>query len=449
MKTLRIFSLLLFLSTASSMAQDFEGCLSRTGNEQEEDIMPAIAIEKEGNILTVQLLNYYSNCGTNDFLVDNKVSMNNDDDGCTVAVNVTPVVPRKMDCTCPFNVTLTVRDVEANSFYLDCWWYEGRVSLTEGEPLLLRYAYEDVTINGLKYRLNKTSLAAMLFYGNTWEGELCIPSELTHEGQTYIVNGIRESPLLQNTTVTKVFVPKTIKKLFSASNSLEGFNSIEENLFANCKALETVEVDDENPIMCSSEGVLFNKDRTRILCYPAGSQQTVYTIPAGVTTVSANAFAFCKNFQSIVIPNGVTTIDYYAFRDCKGLKQLVIPESVVNISWGAFANCQMEALYILGILNPESFNSNPFADMSRQTHLYVQPSEVEKYRAIYSGPVSPLPSDESLGICDTSCGASTSVNLHDLQGRRVGYNNRETITNNREPLKPGVYIQNGKKIVKE
>ena len=39
--------------------------------------------------------------------------------------------------------------------------------------------------------------------------------------------------------------------------------------------------------------------------------------------------------------------------------------------------------------------------------------------------------------------------VYDLQGRRIGYNNRETITMNREPLKPGVYIRNGKKIVKK
>ena len=54
--------------------------------------------------------------------------------------------------------------------------------------------------------------------------------------------------------------------------------------------------------------------------------------------------------------------------------------------------------------------------------------------------------------------------VYDLQGRRVGYNSSETITNNRSTflrpfgskraelernLKPGVYIQNGKKIVKK
>ena len=39
--------------------------------------------------------------------------------------------------------------------------------------------------------------------------------------------------------------------------------------------------------------------------------------------------------------------------------------------------------------------------------------------------------------------------VYDLQGRQVNYNNRETITNKRFKLKLGVYILNGKKIVKK
>ena len=38
-------------------------------------------------------------------------------------------------------------------------------------------------------------------------------------------------------------------------------------------------------------------------------------------------------------------------------------------------------------------------------------------------------------------------NIYDLQGRRVYDNNRETITNKRAGLKPGLYILNGKKVV--
>ncbi|MBQ3781483.1 MAG: hypothetical protein II801_06810, partial [Bacteroidaceae bacterium] len=72
-----------------------------------------------------------------------------------------------------------------------------------------------------------------------------------------------------------------------------------------------------------------------------------------------------------------------------------------------------------------------------QTKVFVQPSEVEKFKKIYKGPVYPL-SDEMNGISDFTLPEDNSSALFDLQGRRILG----------EPSR-GIYIVNGKKVVQK
>ena len=118
------------------------GCLSMARGEESEPI-PTIVLTKEGNILLVQLLNYESNCGTTGFEVTPTVNDGKDGDPLSVSISVVPRLPggELPACECPYNVSFTVRDweAEAKSFYLSCWWYKGMVELTEGKPLVLEY----------------------------------------------------------------------------------------------------------------------------------------------------------------------------------------------------------------------------------------------------------------------------------------------------------------------
>ena len=141
-----LFLFILMLSPILASAQTVSdvqnsGCLNETRGEDSQG-EPTIVLTKEGSVLSVQLLNYESNCGTTDFSVTPEISTN-EGETCFLTVNVNPVIPGEMDCICPFNVSFTVRDLEPNSFYLDCWWYKGQVKLREGESLVLEYNNPD------------------------------------------------------------------------------------------------------------------------------------------------------------------------------------------------------------------------------------------------------------------------------------------------------------------
>ena len=479
------------------------GCLWKTRGEELVEPIPTIVLTKVGNVLSVQALNYESNCVTADFTVKSNISGGSDSMPCSVNISVVPHLPGDLaaDCMCPYNVSFTVRDVEANTFYLKCWWYEGLVTLEEGKPLVLEDIWEEATIDDVKYTLRKAFGIAKIENGSTQKGEYRIPSEVTYEGKTYSVTSIEFNAFKDNKNLTKVIIPKTLKNMDLSNNV--GINS---NPFSGCTALQSIEVEDGNPAVCAIDGVLFNKEKTKLLSYPADAQLTSYIVPESVTSVAGLAFSYsqhlqkvslsdkvtslgasvfyesksveevrmplkltnlgswmftnCTRLKSVTIPQGVTSIgrnafqgctsltsvtmpesvkeaEYYVFEgctslesvtlspklehimhnmfaDCRKLKELIIPDSVTWIMPNAFKNCttlktldlpksvyrlgsmlfagcKLDTLYIRGIIESRWMSADIFMDMGTQTKLYVQPSEVEKYKAIYKGPVYPLP----------------------------------------------------------
>ncbi len=118
----------------------------------------------------------------------------------------------------------------------------------------------------------------------------------------------------------------------------ESVTSIGGAAFSDCTGLTDISVASGNPNYCSESGVLFNKNKTALICYPAG-KRGAYTIPAGVTSIGDDAFEWCTGLTSVTIPEGVTSICSFAFYNCSGLTGVTIPESVTSIYYSAFSGC--------------------------------------------------------------------------------------------------------------
>ena len=115
--------------------------------------------------------------------------------------------------------------------------------------------------------------------------------------------------------------------------------SIGSGAFYGCGNLENISVSNENQNFTVLDGVLFNRDATTLLSYPAGKTATEYTIPNGVTSIGNGAFYSCTNLVSVSIPNSVTSIGDDAFAECDRLTDVTIPDGVTSIGDGAFAKC--------------------------------------------------------------------------------------------------------------
>jgi len=98
------------------------------------------------------------------------------------------------------------------------------------------------------------------------------------------------------------------------------------NVFSQCKNLETIEVDENNKHFTVVEGVLFNKNLTTLIRYPAGSLRTEYAIPSGVVKTGVNAFGDSANLISVSIPSSLMSFGSLIFIRCSNLKQIKVDE---------------------------------------------------------------------------------------------------------------------------
>ena len=115
--------------------------------------------------------------------------------------------------------------------------------------------------------------------------------------------------------------------------------SIGERVFAGCSSLTAINVAEANKFYSSVDGVLFNKDKTELICYPPSKVDDSYSIPNSVTSIGASAFIYCSNLTNITLPKGVTSIGDGAFKDCSSLTSITIPFGVTSIRNSTFYGC--------------------------------------------------------------------------------------------------------------
>ena len=125
----------------------------------------------------------------------------------------------------------------------------------------------------------------------------------------------------------------------------DSVTNIGNKAFYNCKSLTSIEVSDNNGNYSSVDGILFNKDKSELITYPAGKADSEYAIQNSVASIGDSAFENCTSLTSVIIgnsvtiPNSVTSIGYSAFYKCISLTSVTIGNSVARIDDSAFSNC--------------------------------------------------------------------------------------------------------------
>ena len=147
--------------------------------------------------------------------------------------------------------------------------------------------------------------------------------------------------------LTSINIPSSVTSIggwaFEDCSALTSINipssvtSIEPTSFSGCSSLTAFTVDANNPNYCADGCMLFNKEKTTLIC-ASGSQKT-YNIPSSVTSIGEYAFHDCRSLTSINIPSSVTSIGKDAFHGCSSLTSINIPYSVTSIGGRAFASC--------------------------------------------------------------------------------------------------------------
>ena len=176
-------------------------------------------------------------------------------------------------------------------------------------------------------------------------GEVTIPSSIN--GLSVTVIG--DSAFMYRGDVTGISIPDSVTNIvgyaFFCCSGLTNFaipksvTCINGAAFAYCTKLLSIEVHPANPAYCSdADGVLFNKDKTRLVRYPGGKKGS-YAIPRGVTSIGDFAFCGWSRLTELFVPQGVTDIGPYAVQCCGELTRVHLPDSIVRIGPAAFQEC--------------------------------------------------------------------------------------------------------------
>lgn len=173
---------------------------------------------------------------------------------------------------------------------------------------------------------------------------LVIPSE---------VDGYKVIELADNfeyySNTQKIVVPDSVEKIGKAFNGKNGLFTIvlgagvsdfEAKNFNNMNNLKEFIVSEDNPYICSVDGVVFTKDMKTLLRFPTNSKyDTSYEIPDGVEVIGERAFSQGWNLTKVEIPDSVTTIENRAFSACQELFRLFVGKGIKTIEDYAFSNC--------------------------------------------------------------------------------------------------------------
>ena len=149
-------------------------------------------------------------------------------------------------------------------------------------------------------------------------------------------------------TVTKIG-----KNVFKDCTSLQSITipasvtAIGTSPFRGCTGLRSITVDPKSRHYKSVDDILFNKNKSVLVCYPAACNQKEFVIPDSVTVISDWAFCDCCFLESIIIPDSVSEIGEGAFYRCEGLRSVELPDSVTKIDDTAFRGCvRLERLVV-------------------------------------------------------------------------------------------------------
>ena len=203
------------------------------------------------------------------------------------------------------------------------------------------YAFWGCTnLRNIKIPNNVESIGDYAFYNCTSLTSVTIPNSVTSIGNDAFYGC---------SSLTSVTIPNSVTSIgnnaFYGCSSLtsvtipDSVTSIGYSALSSCTSLTSIEVSYDNENYSSVDGVLFDKDKTKLIQYPAGSNRTIYSIPNSVISIGSDAFVGCTSLTSVTIPNSVTSIGGSAFSGCTNLTSITIPDSVTSIGSYAFEDC--------------------------------------------------------------------------------------------------------------
>lgn len=223
-----------------------------------------------------------------------------------------------------------------------------KIVLESGVTYIGQQAFAESSVSVIEFPDSLQEIGQMAFFGCYTLTEITIPGNVkkldrgsfancTSLSSVTLSDGIQEMEdyVFQKAIMTTVFIPASV-------------TSIDQLTFFCDEKLTSFEVDATNVQYTSEDGVLFNKNQTKLINYPLGKKATAYQVPDGVQTIGSSAFQENKVLTSITFPNTLQTIEGWAFCRCTSLLSFTIPDSVTTLGKGIWDSCYSLETVVVG-----------------------------------------------------------------------------------------------------
>ena len=280
---------------------------------------------------------------------------------------------------------ITFADSNTKSLCVSKWDTNGDGELSESEAAAVTSLgttfkkSQIASFNELQYFIGLTSISDGAFSKST-VGAITLPENITSIGK---------EAFLDCKSLTSINIPSKVQTL--GQNALSG-----------CTAMTSITVDGSNTAFCDIDGVLFSKDKTTLIQFPA-AKATAYDVPEGTKTIGRDAFyvsklktvtlpasieelgfdafGYSNSLEALEIPEGVTTIGDYILDGCKNVKTLHIPSSVTSIGEYMCNGCNALTDVYCAMTTPLAIAKNNFTTTAYNTAtLHVPAFAVDAHR---------------------------------------------------------------------
>ena len=203
------------------------------------------------------------------------------------------------------------------------------VEIQEGVTRIGDYAFYNMqNISSVSFPNSLTSIGDGAFMDCSITGNLVLPENLESIGEKCFS--------MVPKSLSTISVPASVTSIGKCAFENKGASNK-----TSTNVLTAINVAAANPNYCSVDGILYSKDMTTLIAYPAGKTNTEYEIPATVTEIKYNALYSCVNITDLTIPAGTSVIEenggsnIVAFSGCYGLENIhnnaTTPQSIYRV----------------------------------------------------------------------------------------------------------------------
>ena len=271
-----------------------------------------------------------------------------------------------------------------------------------------------ITIADSVTRIGQIAFGATKFYTTTtnWSnnalyiGNHLIGVKSSVSGEYTIKDGTRavaEDAFFECSKITTINIPSSMTGIW-------------EGAFRKCTSLQKFTVASGNNNFSAENGVLYNKNKTDLICCPVANSQTTVSASDSVKYVWDYAFYECANVKEVKMSGQVQTIGTYSFYNCDKLEKVKIPASVYYIGEWAFADCaKVKAIVAQGSYAEE------YAKNNGVSYSYAGVSLEDKTNGVIveSDTQGVLPANATLVVSKSVSGTKTTYSINVKNGDAV------------------------------